>query len=84
MFAGVSLSCVELPELLTASDNTSNDFVLVFPGQASESHFVAEEVETHAIGRSFAESRISNSLFLPAAFVQSGRELLTFCSVQKK
>jgi len=43
VLSGVSLSCVELAELLTLSDDTSNDIVLVLSGQKCGSPHVAKE-----------------------------------------
>lgn len=43
VLAGVSLSCVEFAEMLTLSDDTSNDFVLVLSGQKCCSPHVAKE-----------------------------------------
>jgi len=83
----LSLSCAEIPELLTICDNTSNDFVL----NPSSSHRSASQSPLKSVpsivptdsssGLCFPRLHLAFSLqILPLA----GQDLLTLHSVQRK
>lgn len=84
LLVSVSLSCVELAELLTLSDDTSNDFVLV-----SGPKCVSPQVTKEPPAAVFADFSGTDKpkaflfVFIPDSFL-SGRKLLCECGVQRK
>jgi hypothetical protein len=83
----LSLSCAEIPELLTICDNTSNDFVL----NPSSSHPSALQSPLKSVPSIVAADSNSKLCFhrLHLAFslpvlLLAGQDLLTLHSVQRK
>ena len=86
VFLVLSLSCAEIPELLTASDNSSNDFVV----SGSNSKVPSIQPLLNSVGFTIRDKNIGSfpsplepafiSQFLPPG----GRDLLILHSLQKK